>query len=196
MMDPGHISSGSKSMQTRVLFGVLACVGTSLVSCQTGTLDVAAPFTACLTVNDVINIPPGNAVGSVIWGTYQAKSKLRQTCVQCNSNTVPEATCTGDFVDSSVRTVYIQEDGVLTAEDSAGETVTGAINDDGSFRIGSIIPLTNSNGIQTGQGLVLIEGSFTGDHIVATMTMRLTANGDDGVYDLQATSTVTWERVD
>ncbi len=154
------------------------------------------PASTCLTIDDVINIPPGDATGTKDWGTYRTVTNFRESCTQCDQNTDPGATCTTDTIDPNARAVYRQEGGVLVTQGSDGNTAQGGINADGTFTLGVASTAGTIDGEPAGQGLALLEGRFVGDRIVITMTFRMTVNSPDGVVDLQAVHAVTQERVE
>lgn len=153
--------------------------------------------TACLSIDDVTNIPSGDATGTIEWGTYRAVSNIRTSCVQCALNTVPESECTDSTLDQTILTTFTQNGGQLTAEATDGSSMTGSINTDGTFTIGAIITPTADDGTTAGQGLILFEGAFVGNRIIVTGTMRLTVNESDGrTFDLSFTFNITYERVE
>ncbi len=177
----------------------------ALVGCETLPGDLSGPGNppggqplppTCLTIDDVINIRPGDATGTEDWGTYHAVTNFRESCTQCDQNAVPDATCTTVTIDPNARTTYRQDGGVLTAQSTDGTTAQGGINDDGTFTLGAVITPTTDDGGPTGQGLALLEGRFVGDRIVITLTVRMTVNSADGVIDLQSVHAVTQERVE
>ncbi len=152
---------------------------------------------ACLSIDDVTDIPSGDATGTIEWGTYCTVSNVRTSCTQCELNTVPESECTDTTIDPTILATYMQSGGQLTVEGTDGASMTGGINTDGTFTIGTIITPTADDGTPTGQGLALIEGAFVGNRIIATLTMRLTVNESDGrTTDLTFIFSVTSERVE
>jgi hypothetical protein len=159
--------------------------------CNTGLL----PDT-CLSIEQIINIPSGDAQGTVNWGTYRPVSNVRTSCDQCALNTVPESTCTDSTVDPNARATFVQVDGALSATGTDGLELSGGVNVDGTFTLGSIITPMFDDGSSGGQGLGLFEGQFVGERIIGTLTSRLTVNDTDGrTIDLLAVATVVYERV-
>jgi hypothetical protein len=155
------------------------------------------PQATCLSIDDVLNIPPGDAVGTVEWGTYRPVTNVRTSCAQCQLNTIPESNCTESTIDPTVLTTFTQNDGELKGEGTDGSSFTGSINADSTFVIGRIVTPMTTDGTPTGQGLGLIGGRFVGNRVIATTTLRLTINEADGrTTDLQFISDVTLERVE
>lgn len=163
--------------------------------CDTNTPIGVPPAESCLTIDDVTNIPPGDATGSMSLGVYHAITNFRESCSRCDRNTVADAQCTDSPVDPSIRITFSQADGVLTAEGTDGSRMEGSINTDRSFVLGTVATPTSADGTQTGQGLALITGKLSGNVVVVTMTLRLTVNSSGGAIDVQSVHTVTWERV-
>lgn len=151
----------------------------------------------CLTIEQVTNIPPGNAQGTVDWGTYRPVSNVRTSCARCSLNTIPDSMCTDSTVDPDGRATFMQVDGVLSASGSDSLQLTGGINSDGTFTLGAIVTPMSGEGTSGGQGLALLEGQFVGNRIIATLTSRLTVNDTGGeTIDLLSVATVTYEHVD
>lgn len=152
---------------------------------------------ACLSIDDVINIPLGNATGTVEWGIYRPVSNIRTSCTQCELNTVPESKCTESTLDPTVHSTFTQDGGRLTLTGPDGTTITGGINADGTFTIGTVGTLTLDDGTPNGQGLSLIEGAFVGNRIIVTGMLRSTWNEADGrTVDLLSVHSITLERVE
>ena len=151
----------------------------------------------CLTLDEVLATADaaGDATGSGFSGEYKSTSILMTSCVQCSLNTQPDSMCVDVFLVEGIVTI-MQEGGRITLDDETN-IVTGAMNADGTFTLGTVIPATRDDGVETGRILVFTEGTFVGSRIIGTMTLRATVNVPDGsVIDLQWTNSVTWERVD
>ena len=187
---------GGRRMMRRSTLCYLASLSVMWVGCGTTNILMPQP-SVCLAVDDVLNIPPGDGTQTMVLGTYHAITQFRESCAQCSKNTFPETECTDDTIDVSVRTTFTQDGGILTVERTDGNTLQGGINTDGTFIIGATVTPTRDDGVQSGQGLVLFEGRFTGNVIIATITVRLTVNDPGGgVLDAQSVHAVTLERVE
>jgi len=101
---------------------------------------------SCITIDNVVNIPPGDATGSVSLGTYHPVTNLRLSCGRCDLNAVADAVCTGPTVDPTVHTTFTQVDGVLTAESTDGTKMQGSINTDRSSVLGAVITPSSTGG--------------------------------------------------
>lgn len=153
------------------------------------------PTPPCLTLADILNIPPGNGAGTGFSGLYHPVSIVEEECIRCERDTGPDSRCDPPVVYPDQRSMFTQSDGTLTVTSDNSPTQSGAINSDGTFKIGAVVTLTTTEGTNSGQGLVLFEGRFVGNRIVATMKWRMTGNQDTGVIDLQQVSTCVYERV-
>ncbi len=188
---------GKGLMQRLFLYAVIAT--SLLVGCDTVTPSAALlPPGVCLVLEDVDNIPPGDATGDREWGEYRIISKVRQSCGRCGLNTFAQAECSDAAINPDARTTFTQTGGVLVALDSTGTEMRGGINADGTFKVGATMDSPDDGTPASGQGLVLLEGVFDGNQIQVTMTGRLTMSATEtgDTFDLQSVLLVTLERVE
>lgn len=110
--------------------------------------------------------------------------------------------CDPATIDPEESWAFVQQNGRLTITATfQAETweFYGGVNADGSFIAGGIGTLTyHENGSQShgGQAIVLIQGSFAGNQIVATLTVRITGNTpSDGDADVQSDVISVFQRL-
>ena len=163
-----------------------------ITGCETPILEIPQPA-PCLSIDDVINIPSGNAVETIDWGVYRGVSIVRTSCTQCELNTVASSKCTEATLNSNFLT-FQQTGGRLTAE-GPNSVLAGGIDTDGTFTIGTISTPVANDGTFGGQGLVLIEGQFIGNRIITTLTTRVTISNAEGTIDLMAVHSFTLDRL-
>ena len=85
------------------------------------------------------------------------------------------------------------ENGVLTFA-APGDELVGGVYDDDSFSVGTIGPVTDSQGEIVGQALVLFEGRFVGDRILVDAVFHVTTNEGSKINDFELVNEVVYER--
>jgi len=158
---------------------------------------VSGTVVSCITADDVLTIPPGNATGTELSGQYRIVSGLLTSCRDCERNTNPESCSSLEpIVTEGFIGEITQEDGVIMITDANGGELVGGINNDGSFSAGTIIAVTDNEGEIVGQANVLFSGRFVADRILADTLFHFTANTSNGISDLVATGEVVYEKVE
>lgn len=170
-----------------------------------------------VTIDDITNLPPGDATGSEYDGRfYQQVSLLTESC-ECSPDSVSVDTPCEAFqiLDESGLVLEIVQDGgeiqfrTLEVDPVSNELVDippedrlgfaaapGSLNQDGTFIIGGIGELILETGERTGQVISLLEGQFTGDVIILNLTDRATVTQGDLKNDCQIISTRTFVRIE
>lgn len=108
--------------------------------------------TKTLTTTDVSNVPPGDASGTTLSGTYLITSSTIEGC-DCRAGSC------GFFHGQSGGTVTVaQQDGSLTLTPSTGGPTTGGVDADDTFSAGGSSPIPYTVGM--GEDYVLEAGTF------------------------------------
>jgi len=152
-----------------------------------------APPPDCLELQEVMNVPAGTATGTGFSGIYRGLSAVSDECLLCTRNEIPEMNCDAPTLSGRPWTVT-QSNGALMMQD-AEFVMTGGVNADGTFLIGGIAAPTRDDGVKTGQVLLLMDGRFSGNLIVATIRWHVTAQASDGrTADGEQLLSVTFQR--
>ena len=120
-----------------------------------------------------------------------------RSCLQCPLNTDATYDCGAPTLADRSFTIT-QNNGGLSF-DFGATIMDGTVDADGAFRVGGVMPVTTDDGVDTGQTLLLIEGDFVGNRVVATMTFRATMNDESNgreVMDMQGNVSFTLERAE
>ena len=105
-----------------------------------------------LTSADVSDIPPGNATGTELSGTYLLVQSSLTGC-RCRVGRC-------DFrVGTGATLTVLQQDGALTVTDSAGNSSHGGVDAIGTFVYGGVSSLDSANA--SGEELGIVHGVFT-----------------------------------
>jgi hypothetical protein len=144
--------------------------------------------TKTLTATNVSNMPPGNATGTALSGTYLITSATIAGC-DCRVGSC-------DFFHGAAggTVIVTQQDGSLTFTASGTEPAAGGVNADDTFSVGGSSPLPDSVG--QGEDATLNTGTFevsggvpTGVHFQSYQTITGTLEG--GSYDCDLVAAVT-----
>lgn len=141
----------------------------------------------CLEHESLEDIPPGNAVGSDLSGTYRIVSMSRVSCESCELNTLDDwdQLCTMSWEGSTVEDIVIfeQEDGILrlgvaSAFYHAGGVV-GRIDQNGRFEMGG------TGGVCSGLSGVMSTSLMVGDFYGSMARMTLVLRGSIWTGDVE-----------
>lgn len=160
------------------------------------------PISPCLLLSDVNQKSPGDATGTELSGQFRRLSALEISCNFCDGNTVTDPSCDPPTIPADQVWTFTQTDGELILEiSSGGRTIelAGGIEVGGRFSVGGIAAPETNTGVQTGQGLLLFEGTYSGDRVIGELTIRLTANSPNGtgrVLDFEQVTSAILDRAD
>ena len=142
----------------------LAVVGAVVFSLGLGCAEPAPLRT--LTSADVSDIPPGDATGTELSGTYLLVQSALTGC-RCRVGLCDLRVSTGATL------TVLQQDGALTATDSAGNSSHGGVDASGTFVYGGVSTFDSANA--SGEELGIVHGFFTssnGDRRKCSSTLR------------------------
>ncbi len=172
-----------RRMNPRSFLGVgVACLAALVSGCGGG-----AP-TKTLTATNVSGMPPGDANGTALSGTYLVTSSTIEGC-DCRVGSC------GFFRGSPGGTVTVtQQDGSLTFTAPGTQPAVGGVNADGTFSVGGAFSLPYSVG--EGEDYTVDTGTFavsggvpTGIQFQSYQTITGTLEG--GSYDCDLVASVT-----
>ncbi len=196
------LSSRFRAALSPVVWLLLAATG-----CNSGPIEY-------LTTDDVTNLPAGDAVGTVYDGRiYRPTSLVIETC-QCMPGSVSFGLpCTGEvpLAADAPFVQVLQSDGEVNfrllrrnadgdfeevpLEDSPVIALApGSLFEDGTFLVGTVIPLLDAGGVEVGQTITLIEGQIFDDRLELDFTLRGTVAENGQMDDCQLTGVQTFVR--
>ena len=150
--------------------------------------------TKTLTPTNVSNMPPGDATGTALSGTYLVTSSTIEGC-DCRVGSC------GFFRGATGGTVTVtQQDGSLTFTALGTQPAVGGVNADGTFSVGGAFPVPYSVG--QGEDYTIDTGTFevsggvpTGVQFQSYQTITGTLEGGSYDCDLVASITARYEGV-
>ena len=156
------------------------------------------PGAACIDVDDVLEIPPGNALGTDLSGEYEIVGGFLKGCETCGANTARRDPCDGAFatVQEGATGTIVQDDGFLSIVDASGQELVGGIDADGTVILRTIGPVMDSRGEIVGRAFALFEGRFVGDTLLVDAIFRISTSEGTETSDYAITNEVVYERIE
>ncbi len=166
-----------------------------------------------LTSDDVTNLPPGDAVGTMYDGRIYRQSSLVIESCQCMPGSVSFGLpCTGPVPIEDLLFVQVLQDDAevsfrLLRRNANGDfeevppedspvfaLAAGSLFQDGTFLVGSVLPLLNADEAEVGQTITLIEGHIFDDRLELDFTLHGTVAENGQMDDCQLSGVETFVR--